>query len=99
MFRRERSSCSLFPASLLLASCLLVILSVVSCAPVKGQLAPRIQAVQPDRLEVARYRRLELTVALEAAYDNPFDVRQVGLTAVFAGSDGREWTVGEVSDG
>lgn len=48
---------------------------------------------------MARYGKLELTVALEAVYDNPYDVRQVDLTAVFIGPDGRERTVGEVSDG
>jgi hypothetical protein len=94
----------MFPAFLLrsfllLVSCLSVVLSAVSCAPAEGRPVPRIQDTQPDRLEVPRYGKLELTVALEAACDSPFDVRQVGLTAVFTGSDGREWTVGEVSDG
>jgi hypothetical protein len=104
MFRREHGSCSLFPASLLpsfllLSSCLLVALSAASCGPAEEQPIPRIRAVQPDRLEVARYGKLELTVALEAVYDNPYDVRQVGLTAVFTGPDGREWVVPGFWDG
>jgi hypothetical protein len=88
--------CRRYVSSLLL---LLVVLSAASCASAKGQLAPRIQVVQPDRLEVARYGKLEFTVALEAVYDNPYDVRQVGLAAVFTGPDGREWTVPGFWDG
>lgn len=104
MFRRERGSCSIWLASWLrslplLVPCLSVVLSVVSCAPAEGQPVPRIQDAQPDRLEVTRYGKLELTVALEAAYDNPYDGRQVDLTAVFTGSDGREWTVPGFWDG
>ena len=40
-----------------------------------------------------RYDRFELVVALEATYDNPYDVRDVELSAVFTGPDGREWPV------
>jgi len=57
------------------------------------QPAPRILAVEPGSLEVARYGKLELAVTLEATYDNPYDVRQVDLTAVFTGPDGHEWAV------
>jgi hypothetical protein len=32
---------------------------------------PAIRAVEADRAEVPRYEKLELSVALEASYDNP----------------------------
>ena len=73
---------------------MLVAFSTASCAPAATeQPAPQILAVEPSSMEVARYEKLELAVALEATYDNPYDVRQVDLTAVFTGPDGREWLV------
>jgi len=48
---------------------------------------------------VARYGKLELKVTLEATYDNPYDVRQVDLQAIFTGPDGREWAVPGFWDG
>jgi hypothetical protein len=60
---------------------------------------PRILAVQPNSAEVARYEKLELTIALEAAYESPYDVRQVDLSATFSGPDGREWLVPGFWDG
>jgi len=75
-----------------------VVLSAAYCAPAPTQEpAPRILGVEASGLEVARYEKLELAVTLEAAadtehsYDNPYDVRQVDLTAVFTGPGGREW--------
>ena len=73
---------------------MLVAFSTASCAPAATeQPAPQILAVEPSSMEVARYEKLELAVALKATYDNPYDVRQVDLTAVFTGPDGREWLV------
>jgi hypothetical protein len=74
-------------------------LCAVTCTTGPEQPRPRIQAVEPDRPEAARYGKLELAVALEATYDNPYDVRQVHLAAVFTGPDGREWTVPGFWDG
>lgn len=50
-------------------------------------------------MEVPRYEKFELVVILEATYDNPYDARQVALTATFTGPDGREWTVPGFWDG
>jgi len=97
--------CSCFPlrvlSRLFLALCLLATLSflVASCAPAEQRSVPRILAVAPDRSAVARYERLELTIELEAVYDNPYDIRQVDLMAVFRGPDGSEWVVPGFWDG
>jgi hypothetical protein len=88
----------LLPAFLLLASCFLLALLASSCAPA-DQPSPRILSVESEGLEVGRYGKFELAVALEATYDNPYDVRQVDLTAVFTGPDGREWAVPGFWDG
>jgi hypothetical protein len=92
---RGRVSCSVFrpyslfptPYSLLPALCLLLL---ASCAPANGPI-PHILDVQSSASEVPRYDRFELVVALEATYDNPYDVRDVELFAVFTGPDGRKW--------
>jgi hypothetical protein len=60
---------------------------------------PHIRAVEADRLEVPRYEKLELAVTLEASYDNPYDVRQVDLTAVFGDPGGHQWSVPGFWDG
>lgn len=99
--RQKLTLCSLF-----VATCLLMVLFAVSCAPAATQEpAPQILNVEASGLEVARYEKLELVVTLEAAaenghpYDNPYDARQVDFTAVFTGPDGREWSVPGFWDG
>ena len=77
---------------------MLLALVLASCASAQEP-SPRILAVEPASVQVARYEKLELTVGLEAAYDNPYDARQVDLTAVFTGPDGREWPVPGFWDG
>jgi hypothetical protein len=79
---------------------LLVILSAASCtsAPTEEP-GPRILSAESNSLEVARYEKFELTVTLEATYDNPYDVRQVDLSAVFTGPDGEDWMVPGFWDG
>jgi hypothetical protein len=42
---------------------------------------------------MANYALLELTVDLEARYDNPYDAREVRLEGVFTGPDGSTWNV------
>ena len=60
---------------------------------------PEITAVALDRDELPRYESLEITVTLEAQYDNPYDARQVRLDGVFAGPDGTQMTVPGFWDG
>jgi len=78
-----------------------VAMTLVACSttPAPDVPAPRIYAVEPNATPVARYEKLELTVTLEATYDNPYDVRQVDLVAVFTGPDEREWLVTGFWDG
>ena len=49
---------------------------------------PSISVVAPDRTELPRYESLELSVALKAKYNNPYDLRQVSLDGLFTGPDG-----------
>ena len=77
---------------------MLLALVLASCTSAQEP-SPRILAVEPAGVQVARYEKLELTIALEAVYDNPYDARQVDLTAVFTGPDGREWPVPGFWDG
>lgn len=78
-----------------------VAITLVACSPLPTPDVPEpcIYAVEPNATSVARYEKLELTVVLEATYDNPYDVRQVDLTTVFTGPDGHEWTTPGFWDG
>ncbi len=60
---------------------------------------PSISAVAPDRTELPRYESLELSVALNAKYSNPNDLRQVSLDGVFTGPDGQQMKVPGFWDG
>jgi hypothetical protein len=51
--------------------------------------AVQIRAVQASAASVGRYERLELTVDLAAAYQNPFDPAQIDVQATFGGPDGQ----------
>ncbi len=60
---------------------------------------PRITQVTPSARQVGRFEKLELTVALQATYDNPFDPEQVALDATFAGPKGRQEVPGFLYQG
>ncbi len=60
---------------------------------------PKILQIALDRQEVPRYESLEMTVTLEAQYDNPYDARQVRLDGVFSGPDGTQMNVPGFWDG
>ncbi len=60
---------------------------------------PVITAVALDRQEVPRYESIEMTVALEAEYTNPYDARQVRLEGLFLAPDGQQMTVSGFWDG
>jgi hypothetical protein len=60
---------------------------------------PRITSVMADREEVPRYEPIELTVALDADYSNPYDAREVLLEGIFTAPDGSEMTIPGFWDG
>ncbi len=81
---------------------LLVATSIVSCdnsttttTSTMPQEEPRPTIVEVTEAgdEIPTFELYELTVALEAEYENPFDQREVKLDAVFTGPDGREMQV------
>lgn len=49
---------------------------------------PNITAVSADRNELPLYESVELSVSLEAQYNNPYDARQVELDGFFTAPDG-----------
>ncbi|MBE2221263.1 MAG: DUF5060 domain-containing protein [Anaerolineae bacterium] len=60
---------------------------------------PEITAVTPDRTDLPTYASLEMLVALEAAYNNPYDAREITLDAVFTAPDGTTMNVPGFWDG
>ena len=60
---------------------------------------PEITAVVLDRSELPRYESLEMTVALAAEYDNPYDAREVSLDGTFTAPDGSEMLIPGFWDG
>ncbi|GAB4127548.1 MAG: hypothetical protein OHK0050_40860 [Roseiflexaceae bacterium] len=55
--------------------------------------APTIAAVLASTASLGRYERIDLTVDAKATYQNPFDARQVALSATFTAPSGRVWQV------
>jgi hypothetical protein len=49
---------------------------------------PRVGAVTADRATLGRYERIELSAALSATYENPYDQAEVALSASFQGPSG-----------
>ena len=70
-----------------------------SATPTSGPPAPSITSVELDRAELPRYESLEMTVALQAQYTNPYDAREVSLDGIFTGPDGTQMTVPGFWDG
>jgi hypothetical protein len=60
---------------------------------------PQITAVSLDHSELPRYQSLEMTIELEAQYDNPYDAREVILDAAFTAPDGSEMIMPGFWDG
>ncbi|PKO22755.1 MAG: hypothetical protein CVU38_07735 [Chloroflexi bacterium HGW-Chloroflexi-1] len=59
-----------------------------TAAPPVTPMPPRLLAVQPSAATPPRYAFLELEVALEATFSNPFDPEQVDLSATFTSPSG-----------
>ncbi len=53
----------------------------------------RINSISPSAPVVGRYEKLELTIDLNAAYQNPFDPAQIDLRATFTSPDGKAISV------
>jgi hypothetical protein len=60
---------------------------------------PKIMGVELDRAELPRYESLEMKLAVEAKYSNPYDGREVRLDGVFTAPDGIEMKVPGFWDG
>jgi hypothetical protein len=57
------------------------------------QAAPAITSVAKNTETVGKYEKLELTVALTATYENPYDPDQIDLSAEFTSPAGKVWKV------
>lgn len=60
---------------------------------------PSVLAVETESTEVGRYDLVELTVDLQASYDNPFDQREVSLDATFSHQGGTNLSIPGFWDG
>ncbi len=65
----------------------------------QGKNKPQILSAVHDRDTVGRYESIEISVGLEATYDNPYDARQVRLQADFKGPRGAKFSVPGFWDG
>jgi hypothetical protein len=60
---------------------------------------PAILSVEADGNDIPRYESVELTLDVDAQYENPYDAREVSLDAIFTGPDGAERRVPGFWDG
>ena len=60
---------------------------------------PAILSVSLDRSELPRYESLEMTIALQAEFSNPYDARQVSLDGIFTAPDGTAMSIPGFWDG
>jgi hypothetical protein len=70
-----------------------------AAAPTVAGAPPRVGAITADRATLGRYERIELTAALTATYDNPYDQAQVALSASFQAPSGASREVPGFWDG
>jgi hypothetical protein len=54
---------------------------------------PTINQLSANNDSIGHYEKLELTLAITAQYENPYDQRQVSLDAIFTAPDGNEFQV------
>jgi len=60
---------------------------------------PSISDVQANLQSVGLFEMLELTIGLEADYENPYDPKQVDLFAEFVSPTGKPWKINGFYDG
>ncbi|HKJ37887.1 MAG TPA: DUF5060 domain-containing protein [Anaerolineales bacterium] len=86
-------SLMVFPAIILLAACgtpqVTEEPTVVALPTVQVDL-PEILSVKLDKAEVPKYESVEITLAVDAIYSNPYDVREVSLDGIFTSPDGTQ---------
>lgn len=87
----------LFAAPIILAAITILAAPTHAADAPKDSLAMhkplRLISVTPDRETVDVFERITLAVDIEAAYENPFDSRQVRVDAVVAADTGAAWSV------
>ena len=54
---------------------------------------PSIQSVRAHTRSVGLYEKFELSIDLNASYDNPFDAKQIDLRAEFTAPSGKQQTI------
>ncbi|MFA5336279.1 MAG: sugar-binding protein [Candidatus Omnitrophota bacterium] len=62
-------------------------------ASVSAETEAKIISVAENLSEVPKFEKLELTVAIEASYTNPFDPEEVDLAAEFTGPSGKTFVM------
>jgi hypothetical protein len=67
---------------------LFLLVALFLLMPTDAAAQPAISSVSKSADTIARYGKIEITVALTARFSNPFDDRQVALSAAFTAPDG-----------
>lgn len=73
--------------------------AVLTAVPTIVLNLPEVTAVTLDRTELPNYESLEMTLALTAQYNNPYDAREVTVDGYFTAPDGTEMQVPGFWDG
>lgn len=60
---------------------------------------PKIIAVKQNASEIGAYEKFELSLELQAAYENPYDPEELNLSAVFLSPGGKQWKINGFFDG
>lgn len=71
----------------------------VDIEPTVQENLPEILSIVSDRDDVPKYNSVELTLEIDADYNNPYDTREIVLDAIFTGPDGTQINVPGFWDG
>ena len=72
---------------------------IVAVEPTAQVDLPRVVSLELDRLELPKYESVELTLALDAKYSNPYDAREIALNGIFTAPDGKQMNTPGFWDG
>ncbi|HZG65868.1 MAG TPA: DUF5060 domain-containing protein [Herpetosiphonaceae bacterium] len=67
--------------------------STTTTSPAATTSPVKINSVQANALSIGRYEKIELSLDIEATYQNPFDPAQIDVRADFVAPDGQQWSV------